>query len=384
MLLPEQASGLRGVRVAHLAAPGAYGGLESVVGMLTSGLVARGAECSLILMVEPGAKRPELWSEAAAAGVRVVPIVTHSRNYLGQLRALRRHFRSGRPQIIHTHGYVMDVLAPMAAAGLGLRLVSTAHGMTGGGWKNLLYERLQRRAWRRFDRVIAVSRPLSARLIAGGLSATQCVIIQNGWAAPREFLARREARAELGLAQDDLVLGWVGRFSAEKGPDLALRAMALLPDSPAVLVMVGSGREESALRSLATELALTSRVRWAGPIPSAGRLMHGFDAFILSSRTEGTPIALLEAMAAGTPAVVTAVGGVGDVISDREGWLAQKAEPALLARAIAEALAQPDARRNRAASGVTRVASQFGLGPWLDRHAELYRRLVAETTETHP
>ena len=147
--------------------------------------------------------------------------------------------------------------------------------------------------------------------------------------------------------------------------------------------MVGSGREEVALRRLADELGLGNRVRWTGAIPEAGRLMRAFDAFLLSSRTEGTPIALLESMAAGTPAVVTPVGGVGDVISESEGWLADATDPDSLARALTRALTQPDESRRRAAAAAARVAGQFGVGPWLDRHLDLYQRLLAHGASSH-
>ncbi len=368
---------LQGVRIVHVAAPGAFGGLESVVAMLTAGLARRGAECTLVLSLDRNAGLSDLWREAELAGVRVIALRTGGRNYPGKIMRLRRVFHEIRPSIIHSHGYVTDILTPMAAGGLQSRLVSTAHGVTGGDWKNRLYERLQHRAWRRYDRVIAVSRPLRNALVASGLRRDRCLMVQNGWAAPYAFLDRAAARLELGLPVAAVAIGWVGRLSPEKGPDIALRAMNLVSHPDAILVVIGAGGEEPALRQLAHELGIADRLRWAGVIPEAGRLMKAFDVFLLSSRTEGTPIALLEAMAAGTVSVATAVGGVPDVLTAQEGWLVDRADPAEVAASIDEALGDGDQRRSRGQAGPARVATHFGAQAWIDHYVQLYSTLVA-------
>jgi glycosyltransferase involved in cell wall biosynthesis len=97
---------------------------------------------------------------------------------------------------------------------------------------------------------------------------------------------------------------------------------------------------------------------------------------VLSSRTEGTPIALLEAMAAAVPTVATAVGGVPDVISDREAWLVPPEAPGRLADAVRELLAAPDLAAARGRAGRERLLQGHGTGPWLDRHEALYRSLL--------
>ncbi|MEP6472537.1 MAG: glycosyltransferase [Gemmatimonadota bacterium] len=380
MAVPGNAepSPLQGVRIVHVAAPGAFGGLESVVAMLTAGIARRGAECTLVLSLDRNAELADLWRDAEAAGVRVVAIRTSGRNYPGKIMQLRRVIQKCRPSVIHSHGYVTDILTPLAASGLHSRLVSTAHGVAGGDWKNRLYERLQHRAWRHYDRVIAVSRPLGNALVASGVRRDRCVVVQNGWAAPYAFLEPAAARLELGLPAAVLVVGWVGRLSPEKGPDIALRAMALSSNPGAILVVIGAGGQEPGLRQLARELGIIDRVRWAGVIPEAGRFMKAFDLFLLSSRTEGTPIALLEAMAAGRASIATAVGGVPDVLTAREGWLVDRADPAALAAAIDDALVHEDERRARGEAGPARVATHFGAQAWLDHHVQLYRSLVTK------
>ncbi len=105
---------------------------------------------------------------------------------------------------------------------------------------------------------------------------------------------------------------------------------------------------------------------------------RAFDVFVQSSRTEGTPIALLEAIAAQTPVVATRVGGVPDVVSDSEAILLPSEDPAALADAIRVAFANPEAAAERARRAGLRLSSAFSAESWLDRHEEIYARAAAE------
>jgi glycosyltransferase involved in cell wall biosynthesis len=114
-------------------------------------------------------------------------------------------------------------------------------------------------------------------------------------------------------------------------------------------------------------------VRWLGNVAEAARLFAAFDVFALSSRTEGTPIVLFEAMAACTPIVASAVGGVPDVVSPAEALLVTADDPAALAQAIRSVYADPAAAAHRARLAHERLASDFAPGPWLERYERIYR-----------
>jgi glycosyltransferase involved in cell wall biosynthesis len=174
-------------------------------------------------------------------------------------------------------------------------------------------------------------------------------------------------------------VGWVGRLGREKGADVLLDALALAPDLPLVASIVGAGREEAALRAQAEALGVADRVRWHGLIGEAGPLFSAFDAFVLSSRTEGTPIALFEAMEAGVPVVATAVGGVPDVVSPAEALLVPPEDPARLAEALRAVRGDPAAAAARARAAATRLREVFGADPWLDRYEEIYRQVQRQT-----
>jgi glycosyltransferase involved in cell wall biosynthesis len=261
---------------------------------------------------------------------------------------------------------------------LGIPRVSTVHGFIAGGAKVRLYEWLQVRALRRFEAVIAVSQPLEALLMKRGVPRERLHLVRNAWCGSAQVLERREARAELGLPSDAFVLGWVGRLSAEKGCDVLIEALARLTSLPFLACVIGDGPQRGALEKRAAELGLTGRLQWCGMRRDAARLFRAFDVFVLSSRTEGTPIALLEAMQASVPIVATSVGGVPDVLSPREAWLVASEDPAAIAVAVRELHADPMGAARRAEASRRRLAEEFAQGPWLDTYERIYREAAGD------
>ena len=325
------------------------------------------------LVVDEGGANHPLAEALRGAGIAVREVRVRSRAYLRERRRIRELCCAVRPTVVHTHGYRADVLAASAARSAGIPVVSTVHGFTGGGLKNRLYERLQRRALRRADAVVAVSRPLAEGLERSGVSADKIRLIPNGWSGPTP-LSCDEARRKLGLESDALVAGWVGRLSREKGCDVLVAAASHLRSDVTISVL-GDGRERGALEMQAASLGVEARIRWHGTVPDAGRLMAAFDVFVLSSRTEGTPIVLFEAMRARVPAVVTAVGGVPDVVSSREAILVPSDDPVALAKAIDDVIASPPDVAGRVATAAQRLEEVYSAEAWLDRYDELYRRV---------
>jgi glycosyltransferase involved in cell wall biosynthesis len=360
-------------------APAPAGGLESVVATLAIGQKARGHRVRVISVIGQGEK-PGLHTRLETGGVEIEPIELPARSYARERGEYRRLFRAIHPDIVHTHGYRPDVLAGGIAGSLGIARVTTVHGFTGGDWKNRLYEFLQLRAFQRFESVVAVSRPLAGKLQRRGVSPQSLQVIPNGFDASSAPLARPEARAMLGLPSVGTVLGWVGRLSREKGLDVMLEALARLENQSLILSVLGTGAEREHLEEQAKNLGLSGRVQWHNLVPEAGRLYRAFDTFVMSSRTEGTPISLFEAMAADVPVVATAVGGVPDVLRDSEGWLVSPEDPTALAAAIDRVLSDPAEARRRAGRAAERVREVYGLGSWLDQYDRLYRSLLTRRT----
>jgi glycosyltransferase involved in cell wall biosynthesis len=365
--------------IVHVAAPAPFGGLEEVVYMLTTGLANRGHTVGLVALLGKGAV-PPLVERAEAAGVPVERL-TCGRNYLRERRELGRFFAASHPGLVHTHGYRSDVQAGAVAQRFSLPVMSTVHGFTGGGAKNRLYERIQRRSLRRFGGVIAVSRPLVESLVASGVARERLHLIPNAYQPGERVLSKADALAELKLSlpAGAFVIGWVGRLSREKGPDVLVDALGLLTNANVHSVVAGDGPDRPALERRAAALGISERLHWLGVTPNISRCFSAFDCFALSSRTEGTPIALFEAIAAGVPVVASAVGGVPDVVSQGEAILVPPDDPPALARALRDVALDSPGAADRAARAMARLHTERSIGPWLDEYEAMYRRLVSRT-----
>ena len=360
----------------HVLAPGAVGGLESVVRMLAEGQQQRGHRVAVGLVVDESTEPHPLVESLRGAGIAVREVPVRPRAYLAERRRIHELCEALGPTVVHTHGYRADVLAASAARRARLPVVSTVHGFTGGGLRNRLYEWLQRRALARADAVVAVSRPLGEGLARSGVPANRIRLIPNGWSGAPP-MSREAARQALGLGPEAVVIGWVGRLSGEKGADVLLAAAPALGRGVSIS-FVGDGRERGALEAQAASVGVADRVRWHGTLADAGRLMPAFDVFVLSSRTEGTPIALFEAMSARVPIVATAVGGVPDVITAREGIVVPPENPRALAAAITSVLEARGAAAERADAAARRLEQVYSADTWLDRYDELYQAVQSQ------
>jgi glycosyltransferase involved in cell wall biosynthesis len=332
---------------------GADAGGQIGVLLLTKGLGRGGTERLLLGTVrhlDRARFRVEVayllpWKDALVADIEAEGVPVHCLHAarpasVGWLLRLRRLVYERRIDLVHTH---MPLTAAAARAALPRGrpvFVHTEHNL----WDR--YRRPTRWANRltygRNAAVIAVSEGV-ARSIANRRVPVEVVTHGTDLGAVRRGAdARAAARAELGLADDDAVVGTVGNFTAKKDHATLLRAMAALGrDLPAArLVLVGSGPLEADLRHRAGDLGLADRASFVGSRHDVLELLPAFDVFALSSRFEGLPIALLEAMATGLACVATRVGGVPEVVSDgRDGLLVEPGDPDALATAIGKVLA---------------------------------------------
>jgi glycosyltransferase involved in cell wall biosynthesis len=264
-----------------------------------------------------------------------------------------------------------------AARRIGIPTATTLHGFTRGRWRKRLFERLQRSACRRFNAVVAVSRPIAAELVRAGVARDRVHVVPNAWREWQPPLSRDEARRRLGVSNDEFLIGWVGRLSGEKGPDVLVRAMPYLRIPRAVACFIGAGPERGTLAELARQLGVPDQIRWPGELLEAGRLFPGFDVFVLTSRTEGTPIVLFEAMAAEVPIIATRAGGVPDTVADSDALLVPPEDPGALAAAIGEVWADRAGASARAHAAQKRLLTDFEPNRWISRYAAIYERLVA-------
>jgi glycosyltransferase involved in cell wall biosynthesis len=362
------------VCVMHVVAPSAVGGLERVVQCLAVAQQRAGNGVHVVEIVDGDGIEPSDGFSAPfdGTGVHMHRVTTGPRGYRREREQVMELCRRIRPDVVHTHGYRPDVVDAAPARAAGVATVSTVHGFTDGSARNRCYEWLQRRALRHVGAVAAVARPIADRLLRSGVSADRVHVLQNAWTPGATPLTRAAARKMLAIPAEEYRIGWVGRVSHEKGLDVLIDALAEGDEPHSALSVIGTGPEVASSRMRAANAGVASRISWHGAIPAAARLFAAFDVLVMSSRTEGTPMVLLEAMAAGIPIVATSVGGVPDVVGADEALLVPSGDPEAIARALADVRANARAANGRALAARARLDREFNVERWLAGYRNLY------------
>jgi glycosyltransferase involved in cell wall biosynthesis len=321
-----------------------------------------------------------LVDDFAALGLRTISL--GEGGHLRWPMRLRRQMQERRYDVVHTHSPVPATAARVVAPS-GTAFLHTEHNVWPRlhrltYWGNVLTHR-------RNTAVIAVSEAVAAtvrppRFLPWLLSCPVDVVLQGIDASQFRVTPERRAqsRRALGLG-DEPVLGTVGNLTAKKDHRTLLAAFAELRHgaSSARLLVVGTGPLETDLRANADRLGLGDAVRFLGMRDDVPDVLAALDVFVLSSRHEGLPIALLEALAAGLPCVATTVGGIPEVVRDgHEGYLVPPADPSVMAAALAKILEDPRLRAAMSARAVE-TAARFDLVQAVQHTTELYRTMVS-------
>jgi glycosyltransferase involved in cell wall biosynthesis len=305
------------------------------------------------------------------------------------LGKLVRLFRRLRPDIVHTHTAKAGTLGRLAARLAGVpRSVHTFHGHVLEGYfspaATSFFLRIERALARGTDRIITVSPRLRLALLAMQIGRPEQVeVVPLGLDLDR-FLrmptGQGDLRPSLRVPAGAPLLGIVGRLVPIKDHPTLLQALTLLPDGDQAphLLVVGDGERREELEQLAHRLGLGSRVHFLGWRDDLETILSGLDVVICSSKNEGTPVALIEAMAAGVPVLSTDVGGVGDLVTHGEtGWLVPPADPSALARGIERLLRDPALRRRLAAGARPVVLERHDVKGLIHRMETLYEGVMA-------
>ena len=349
------------------------GGAEQTVLHLAEGLREAGSE-PVIITLRPG----WMTERAEQAGVAVWILPQASRLAPTWAPRLALRLRRERIRALHSHEFVMNVYGGAAALLARIPHVATIHGRR---WvheqrRRVLAYRLLRRAGMR---LVAVSHDLAGYVAEGfELPLDALDVVQNGIPLPARAdpalrsERRRAARVAAGLPLEGRMVLAVGNLYPVKDHATLLRATARLPEDVRVAI-AGRGEEEANLRRLASELGLASRCQLLGVRDDVERLLAAADVFVQPSRSEGLPLAVLEAMAAGLPVVASRVGGIPEaVVEGRTGLLVEPGEPALLAGALEQVLADADRAASMGEAGRRRSEEEFSIQTMVQRYLRLY------------
>jgi glycosyltransferase involved in cell wall biosynthesis len=387
------------VKVLRVIARLNVGGPALHVAYLTAGLAKRGYDTTLVAGTIAHGEESMAFV-ADQRGVRIETVADLHREIapLSDARAilrLARLIRREQPTILHTHtakaGAVGRLAALLAGSARPPIIVHTFHGHVLRGYFNAItaygFRTLERLLARMTTRLIAVSPEVRDDLVSLGVApASKFVVIRLGIELDERVgeendEARQETRRRLGLASDAFVVGWVGRMTAVKRTEDLVRVTRTLVDLgvDAYLCLVGDGPDREALEAYAHELGVVKRCLFVGYQEDVARFYSAIDVLLLPSANEGTPVSVIEALAAGRPAVATDVGGVPDVVREGvDGFLADVGDVDVLASRLAELAADPERRAAMGASGRERVLSRYAVERLVDDVDELYRTLLAD------
>lgn len=272
---------------------------------------------------------------------------------LASILRLIRYLRRYRFDVVHVHGARAGWLVRLAAILVGYRrviwsmhLLIRDHVSRQPSWTKGVYFAIERFLNRRTARIIAVSEDLRRGVLGTdpALDAATVITVANGISDPQPC---EPALLPFPRTGSGLVCAAVGKLQHEKGHDVLIEAVALIPDAERPIAMiVGEGMLRGSLESRIRESGLESHVHLLGFQNNVIGLLTTADIYVMPSRYEGLPIALLEAMALGKPIVATAVNGIPEAIRDGEnGLLVPSEDPAALAEALRRLGRDPALRR---------------------------------------
>ncbi len=290
---------------------------------------------------------------------------------------LREIVAEHKPSIWHGHDYKSNLLGLLLQRHHPMRLVTTVHGWVQKTWKTPLYYYIDRQCLPRYDDVICVSQDLYDDCLRLRVPAKNLSLIDNAIALDdyKLNLTREEAKRELGVPSEQQLVVAVGRLSHEKGFDILIQAMANLIEAGANvgLAIAGGGTQREALERLIASTGHADRIRLLGFVGDPRTLYRAADLYTLSSRREGLPNVVLEAMAMGVPVVATEIAGMRKLIQHNvNGSLIPPHDLNALQAAIDELLSDGDARQRLSAAGRSTVEERFSFKQRMRKVAAIY------------
>jgi glycosyltransferase involved in cell wall biosynthesis len=367
----------RALVIAHVLSSFEMGGQERVALDLAREQIARGHRVLAIsLAAAPDGPIAEAFAAAGAIVSRVPKGPGVDPSVAWRLRSV---LRDAGVDVVHTHNPLPLAYGAVAGRLARAAVVHTKHGANPDGGRRLLLRQLGGHLAHAYVAVSSATAAVARR--NRECPPSRLHTVPNGVdlaAFAHDDEARAAVRAELGIPAEAWVFGTVGRLRVEKNFPALVRAAAPLLGPQARLVIVGDGVEMPKIRAAAAAAGVTEWTVLAGARSDVPRLLSAFDAFVMSSDTEGLPLGLVEAMAAGLPVVATDVGGIGEVLEGgRAGALVPAGDEPALREAMAALARDPSAARERGRAARERSAS-YALGTMVDAYLTIYRRAIED------
>ena len=384
------------IRILRVIARLNMGGPAIHVSSLAAGLEPRGYETTIIAgSLARGEDSMAFLADRLGVRVVTVPELQREVSVVDDARSVRRMtsiIREVRPHILHSHTAKAGAIARAAALVSGDArppiVVHTFHGHVLKGYfdpvRTAVFKEVERSLARVTDALVAVSPEVRDELVQAGIApARKFAVVRLGIPLHERLgddTADLDYRRLYGIPESAFVVGWVGRMTGVKDTDAVLEIVSAARERgvDAVLVMVGDGPDRERLEQLAHDLGIARSTFFVGYQSEVAGYYRLFDAFLLPSVNEGTPVSAIEALASGTPVVATGVGGVPDVVRDgQDGYLFEPGDTEAAAGRLALLASDPSLGRTLGSEGRERVFRRYSVERLVDDIDTLYRSLLA-------
>ncbi|HKE18903.1 MAG TPA: glycosyltransferase [Kofleriaceae bacterium] len=362
--------------IVHVLSSFGMGGQERVALDLAGGQSGEGHRV-LTVSLAPEPEGP-LAAEFRQRGLEIATVAVAAGRDPRLFLELARLFRQRAVDVVHTHNPQPLLFAALPAKLTRARLVHTKHGVNPDSGRRLA---MRRAAGRLVDVFVAVSQP-TANVAAERRECRRdrLHVVPNGIDLGRfapDSGARREIRRELGIPEQAFAVGTVGRLWPEKGHAYLIRSVEPVLGDGFHLVITGEGPERDNLVRQVGELARPDCVHLTGNRRDVPRLLAALDAFVLTSKSEGLPLVIPEAMAAGLPVVSTRVGGIPQVVEEGvTGFMVEYGDEEGLRRRLVALDEDGQLARKCGAMGRERSLDRYSSRRMVADYLGLYRRVV--------
>lgn len=362
------------MRIAHLINSLTCAGAEQVVASLAAYHSQRGHSVKIICLRSIGENSVDI-DPLIAAGVEIINLDKPPGIHIDTLKKLKNLLRSHPIEVLHTHNHLVHHYGAVAGRLAKVpAILNTLHGTSSLQMSPLWTKILFWISCGLSHKVVCVDQQVHSVFSRNyPYPGQRLAVIENGIDL-RGFLSIQRAPRK-----NNLTLGTIGRLDPIKGHDILLKAFADLHKSHPDLRLriLGDGLLHQPLVNLAKDLFISDHVHFDGFSRDTPAFLAGLDLYVISSLSEGLPLSLLEAMAAGLPIVATAVGGIPKIISQAAcGWLCSPGDPQALAKTLRQAIADPHFNEMGAKSRHA-VAECFGIEKMANRYETLYQQLCS-------
>lgn len=364
------------MNILHLISSKGYFGAENVAINLTKGINRkRGFKSVIGIIIKEDEYKKEIEKACKKYDIKRYYIKCGNKINLSVILEIRKILFKDKINILHSHGYKADIYNYLATINTNVKKVATCHNWLGDSYKMSFYSLIDRFALKKFDYVVAVSAQIREILINSKIPKEKISIISNGIDINEFKNISASIRSDLGIKDNEVVIGTIGRLSEEKGHKHLLNiSRSIFKEHPFVIfLIIGDGNLKNYYEKKYSEQFII----FTGFRTDIAALLRSMDIFVLPSLTEGLPIALLEAMAAKLPIVASDVGAIPMVVKNNEsGYLVPPGNEKVLKRSILSLVKNKEKREKFGGIGYSIVENEFSEDKTVNSYLNLYSRVA--------